>query len=137
MLNFAFSNWRWLVPSAFAVAFGLYAGAQHMEVLTLEKNAAAGQAAAEKAVDDARAADVLKTARLEADHAAEVKSLQEKANAQQVAIASAAHSDTCLHTGAARAFLGGLPPADGVHAPGNARPARPRSAAGTDPGLPR
>lgn len=137
MWSFALKNWRWLAPSALAAAFGLYAGAQHMEVLTLEKNAATGQAAAEKAVNDARAADALKTARLEADHAAEVKSLQEKANAQQVAIASAAHGDTCLHTDAARAFLGGLPSPDGVHAAGNARPAQPRSAAGTDPGLPR
>ena len=137
MWNFALGNWRWLLPGALAVALGLYAGAQHMEVLTLEKNAATGQAAAEKMVNDAKAADALKTARLEADHAAEVKSLQEKANVQQVAIASAAHSDTCLHTDAARAFLGGLPSPDGVHSPGNARPARPRSAAGTDPGLPR
>jgi len=50
-----------------------------MEVLRLEKNAATEQAAAEKAVNDAKTADAIKTARLEAAHATEVKALQEKA----------------------------------------------------------
>src|SRR5882672_2983408 len=128
---FALKNWSWLVPSTLCLVFGLYAGGEHMEVLRLEKNAATEQAAAEKAVNDAKTADAIKTARLEAAHAAEVKALQEKANEQQVAIASAPRSDTCIHTPAARAFLGGLP------GPDQAGPGQPRSTAGTHAGLSR
>jgi hypothetical protein len=131
MWSFAIRNWSWLLPCTLAAVFALCAGVERLEVLTLEKNAATEQAAAEKAVNDAKAADALKTARLEAEHAAAVKILQEKANAQQVAIAGAPRSDACLHTGAARAFLGGLPGAD------KARSGAPRSAAGVDRDLPR
>jgi len=131
MWSFALKNWSWLVPSALCLALGAYGSFEHMEVLTLERNAATGQAAAEKAVNDAKAADAVKTARLEADHATVVKALQEKANEQQIAIASAPRSDTCIHTDAARAFLGGLPGLD------KARPGQPRPAASADPGLSR
>ena len=131
MWSFALWNWRWLVPSALCLALGVYGGFEHMKVLTLERNVAAGQAAAEKAVNDAKAADAVKTARLEADHAAEVRALQEKANVQQIAIASAPRTDTCLHTDAARAFLGGLPGPDKSHS------LQPRPATDVDPVLPR
>ena len=131
MWSFALWNWRWLVPSALCLALGAYGGFEHMKVLTLERNVAAGQAAAEKAVNDAKAADAVKTARLEADHAAEVRTLQEKANVQQIAIASAPRTNTCLHTDAARAFLGGLPGSDKAGA------GQPRLTVGAGPGLPR
>jgi hypothetical protein len=124
-------NWRWLVPSTLCLVLGVYGGFEHMKVLTLERNIATGQAAAEKAVNDAKAADAIKTAQLEANHAAEVRALQEKANAQQIAIASAPRTDTCLHTDAARAFLGGLPGLNKSHS------RQPRPAADVDPVLPR
>ena len=131
VLAFALKNWNWFIPNALCLVLGLYAGCEHVEVLRLEKNAATEQAAAEKAVNDAKAADAIKTAKLEADHAAEVKALQEKASAQQIAIASAPRSDACLHTPAARAFLGGLPGSDKAGA------GQPRPAADVDTGLPR
>jgi len=135
-LSFAFGNWRWLVPSALCLALGVYGSFEHMKVLTLERNVAAGQAAAEKAVNDAKAADAVRTARLEADHAAEVRALQEKANAQQIAIASAPRTDTCLHTDAARAFLGGLS-SDRMRPPDKAHSGQPHATADVDPDLPR
>jgi hypothetical protein len=131
MWSFTLWNWRWLVPSVLCLALGVYGGFEHMKVLTLERNVATGQAVAEKAVNDAKAADAVKTARLEADHAAEVRALQEKANVQQIAIASAPRTNTCLHTDAARAFLGGLPGPDKSHS------RQPRRAADVDPVLPR
>jgi len=131
MWSFALWNWRWLVPSALCLALGVYGGFEHMKVLTLERNVAAGQAVAEKAVNDAKAADAVKTARLEADHAAEMRALQEKANVQQIAIASAPRTNACLHTDAARAFLGGLPGSDKAGA------GQPRPTVGAGPSLPR
>jgi hypothetical protein len=129
MWSFTLTNWSWLAPSALCLAFGLYAGAQHMEVLVLEERAAAGAAAAEKAVNDAKAADAVRTARLEADHAAEMKSLQEKANAQQVSIAAAPRSDVCVNSGAGRAFLGSLSGSD------KAGSGQPRPTTGADASL--
>jgi hypothetical protein len=130
MWRFALWNWRWLVPTALCLAFGVYGGFEHMKVLTLERNVATGQLVAEKAVNDAKTADAARTAQLEVDHAAEMRTLQEKANVQQIAIASAPHTDTCLHTDAARTFLGGLPSSD------KARSGQPRRAADVNPGLP-
>jgi hypothetical protein len=131
MWSFALWNWRWLVPTALCLALGVYGGFEHMKVLTLERNVATRQVVAEKAVNDAKTADAVKTAQLEADHAAEVRALQEKANVQQIAIASAPRTGTCLHTDAARAFLGGLPGSDKAHS------GQPRRAVGANPGLPR
>ena len=129
MWSFVLWNWRWLVPSTLCLALGVYGSFEHMKVLTLERNVATGQAAAERAVNDAKAADAVKTARLEADHAAEVRALQEKASVQQIAIASAPRTNTCLHTDAARAFLGGLPGSDKSHS------RQPRPATDVDPVL--
>ena len=136
MLNFALWNWRWLVPSALCLALAVYGGFEHTQVLTLERNVATEQAATEKAVNNAKAADAVRTAQLEADHAAEVRALQEKASVQQIAIASAPRTDACLHTDAARAFLGGLP-SERMRPPNQAPPGQPRSAANADAGLPR
>lgn len=129
--GFAFRNWSWLAPTMLCVAFGFYAGVEHLEVLELKAAAATEQAAAEKVINDAKAADAIKTAKLEAEHAAQVTMLQEKANEQQVTIAAAPRSDTCIHTPAARAFLDGLP------SPYKAAADPPRPTSGADSGLPR
>jgi hypothetical protein len=131
VLGFLKGNWTWAVPWTLLAAVGLYAGLQHMEVLTLEKNAATEQARAEKLVNDAKAADHVLAVKLVGEYAAEIAELQEKGNAKQVSIASAARSDACLHTDAARAFLGSVP------GPDKAGPGQSRPAAGADAKVPR
>jgi hypothetical protein len=131
MLPFAIRNSRWLLLAALCTGLGLYAGAQHIEVLNLKASIAIEQAAAEKAINDAKAADAIKTAKLEAAHATAVKVLQEKASAQQTSVARARRSITCIQTDAARAFLGGLP------GDGKPDPRQPRSTAQPDAAVPR
>lgn len=111
-LPFLLANWRWAVPTALLVLVALYAGVQHMEVLSLKEKAATELAAAEEAKSKFLAADAIKTAALEAAHAATVQALKEKANAVQLRIAGVATSDVCLHSPAGAAFLGSLPGTD-------------------------
>jgi hypothetical protein len=131
MPAFALANWHWLLPVLLIAGLGAYGGWQHMEVLSLKASIATEQAAAEKAVNDAKAADAIKTAKLQADHTTAVKALQEKANAQQIAIAGAPRSVSCLDTGAARAFISGL------HSPDKAGAGAARPAAKPDAAVPR
>ncbi len=101
---------------ALSLAFGFYERSGWQSEIAAR---AADVAAAEKALNDAKAADAAKTRALEDQRAAEIANLKEQTNARDAAIASAPDSQACAGSAPMRALFDQLR-AGGLRAPAGA-----------------